>query len=291
MQKEFEDIEFTRFLRQKKIKEKILRTLSAILESMAEGVNVSNGNGIILYTNPAFDALFGYNQGELIGNHLSDLTTYSLEENMQLFEQVRRIVDENRVWSGELRCRKKDGTEFDAETRINGVEIGSKRCLISVQSDITERKSREKALLESETKHRIVSQNTCDWIFWMGPERKFLYMSPACKRISGYDSEEFLADPDLLYRIIHPDDKPTFFRQQEEAKSHVHAEEIEFRIIHKDGTVRWIGHVCQAIFDNNGKFSGKHASNRDITKRKLAENEVKKTTESMSSSHIKVQTT
>ena len=285
MHKESEAIEFTSFLRQKKMTEKILRTLALVLENMSEGVNVSNGKGIILFTNPAFDALFGYNEGELKGCHLSDLTTYSSEENMQLFEQISRIVDENRVWSGELRCRKKDGTEFDAETRVNGVEIGSKRCLISVQSDITERKRREKALLESETKHRIVSENTCDWIFWMSPERKFLYMSPSCKRISGYDLDEFLAEPDLLYRIIHPDDKPILFRQQEESARHIHTDEMEFRIIRKDGTVRWIGHVCQAVFDSNGNFLGKHASNRDITKRRLAKNQVKKMSDLLSCSH------
>lgn len=285
MSEAFQDIERKQFLRQKQMTEKILRTLALILESMAECVNVSNDKGIILFTNAAFDAMFGYNQGELIGSHASDLTTYSSEENIQLYKQVSQIVNKNKVWLGELRCRKKDGTVFDAETRINGVEIGSKRCLISVQSDITERKSREKALLESETKHRIVSENTCDWIFWMSPERKFLYISPSCKRISGYDLEEFLADPDLLYRIIYPDDQAVFFRQQEESERQMHKDEMEFRIIHKDGTVRWIGHVCQAVFDDNGNFLGKRASNRDITKRKLAENEVKKMSESLSCSH------
>jgi PAS domain S-box-containing protein len=284
MHKEFEYIESKQLLRKKTITEKILRTLALILESLPEGVNVSNDKGIILFTNPSFDALFGYNPGDLIGIQVTDLTTYSPEEKLELYKRVSRIVDEQKIWVGELSCIKKDGTVFDAETRINAVEIGSKRCLISVQSDITNRKRRETSLLESETKHRIVSENTCDWIFWISPKRKFLYMSPSCQRVSGYGLDEFLADPDLLYRIIHPDDQPLFFRQQEESERQIHTDEMQFRIIHKDGTIRWIGHICQAVFDKNGNFLGKHASNRDITNRKLAENGVKKISDSLSSS-------
>jgi PAS domain S-box-containing protein len=283
MYDEFEYIESKRFLRKKTITDKILRTLALVLEGMPEGVNLSNNKGIILYTNPSFDALFGYNPGELIGSQVSDLTTYSSEEKRELYRRINQTIDEQEVWCGEISCRKKDGTVFDAETRINAVEIGHKRCLISVQSDISDRKRTETALLESEMKYRTVSENTCDWIFWISPERKFIYISPSCQRISGYGLDEFMADPDLLYQIIHPDDQPFFFKQHEESERQIHTDEVEFRIIHKDGSIRRIGHVCQSIFDNNGNFLGKRASNRDITKRKLVENEVRKMSESPAS--------
>ena len=47
------------FLKQKKLNDEVLKALSLVLESMAEGVNVSNDKGIILFTNPAFDDVFG----------------------------------------------------------------------------------------------------------------------------------------------------------------------------------------------------------------------------------------
>jgi light-regulated signal transduction histidine kinase (bacteriophytochrome) len=46
---------------------------------------------------------------------------------------------------------------------------------------------------------------------------------------------------------------------------------LEFRIIHRDGTTRWIGHLCQPVFDARGCFLGRRGSNRDITGRKQAE--------------------
>ncbi len=285
MNKAIQHLELNQFLKRKKITDDVLKTLSLVLDSMAEGVNVSNDKGIILFTNPAFDAMFGYNQGELIGKHVSDLNTYSPEENAQIYKQISNFMDEQKVWSGEFSNKKRDSTVFYTEARINAMKLRGKRCLISVQSDITERKRMEKALRASETKYRIVSDNTYDWGYWINPDRKLLYISPSCKRITGYDIEEFLADPNLIYSIIHPKDQPFFATHRAEAEKKLFSDEVEFRIIRKDGTLRWIGHVCQPVFDSDRNFLGTRASNRDLTKRKLAEDEVKKMSEELARSN------
>jgi len=279
MREEFQDIELNQFIKREKLSDEVLKALSLVLESMAEGVNVSNDKGVILYTNPAFDVMFGYHQGALIGKHISDLTTYSAEENAQLYKEINQILDTQKVWSGEFSNKKKDCTVFYTETQISAVELRGKRCLISVQSDITQRKMMETSLQESETKYRIVSENTYDWGYWISPEKKFIYLSPSCKRITGYDTDEFLADPNLIYRIIHPEDQPIFAGHITEAEKQLHSDEIEFRIIRKDGTVRSIGHVCQPVFDRDGNFLGTRASNRDLTKRKFAEEALLKSEE------------
>jgi diguanylate cyclase (GGDEF)-like protein len=46
---------------------------------------------------------------------------------------------------------------------------------------------------------------------------------------------------------------------------------VDFRIIHKDGSIRWISHTCTPIFDEQAKYLGIRGNNRDITQRKLAE--------------------
>jgi len=137
--------------------------------------------------------------------------------------------------------------------------------------NVTERKRMEDALRESEAQYRIVADNTYDWEFWLNPQDKFVYISPSCKRITGYNPDEFLADPDLLYRIVHSDDRPRFDAHRQEAKQKKIPGEIEFRIIRPDGTYRWIGHACQPVFDDDGRFLGTRGSNRDITERKRAD--------------------
>jgi PAS domain S-box-containing protein len=107
MSKKFKETEINSFLKQKKLNDEVLKALSLVLESMAEGVNVSNDKGVILYTNPAFDAMFGYNQNELIGKHISELTTYSAEKNAQIYKEINQILDAQKVWSDEFSNKKK----------------------------------------------------------------------------------------------------------------------------------------------------------------------------------------
>lgn len=127
-------------------------------------------------------------------------------------------------------------------------------------------------LKQSEERYRIVADNTYDWEFWLNPEGRFTYVSPSSKRITGRDAEEFIRDPSLRRKIIYSEDMPVFDRHLEEGeKKEGGAREIEFRIVRPDGTLRWIGHVCKRIFDEEGRFLGIRGSNRDITVRKRGE--------------------
>ena len=140
-----------------------------------------------------------------------------------------------------------------------------------LMKEINQRRRIEEALRTSETKYRTVADNTYDWEWWRDPEGSFIYSSPSCKRITHHEPEEFMADPDLLLRIIHPDDRLPFLSHQTEVEGQMTAGEIEFRILRPDGSVRWLAHACQPVFDEHGHVLGRRGSNRDITERKLAE--------------------
>jgi len=142
-------------------------------------------------------------------------------------------------------------------------------------AEINERRRIEEALRKSETKYRTVAENTYDWEWWRDPEGNFIYVSPSCKKITHYEREEFVADPDLLLKIIHPDDRLPFLSHQTEVEGEMAAGEIEFRILRPDGSVRWLAHACQPVFDEHGRVLGRRGSNRDITERKLAEDSLR----------------
>jgi PAS domain S-box-containing protein len=132
-----------------------------------------------------------------------------------------------------------------------------------------------------ETKYRIVADNTYDWEFWLGPEGQYVYVSPSSKRITGYDAEEFLSDSNLLFRIIYPEDLHNFKIHESNVEKQYEMGEIEFRIICKDGRIRWISHACRPIFDQKGSYLGVRGSNRDITERKDAEEAVHRAKEEL----------
>lgn len=127
-----------------------------------------------------------------------------------------------------------------------------------------------KTLEDSEERYRTVANYTSDWEYWQGLDGSFKYISPSCREVSDYSHEEFQRDPGLMQRIIHPDDVAVFVDHSHAARKG-EAGSIDFRIVRRDGEVRWISHVCQMVYTSEGAENGIRASNRDITDRKKAE--------------------
>ena len=100
---------------------------------MAEGINVSDENGSIFYTNPAFDAMFGYSRGELTGAHVSSLSADPLDASNRLKSIVVAALKTEGNWSGEFQNRKKDGSNFFTSARISTLNISGRTCVIAVQ--------------------------------------------------------------------------------------------------------------------------------------------------------------
>jgi len=143
-----------------------------------------------------------------------------------------------------------------------------------------------KTLKESDEKFRAVASHTYDWEYWKGVDGSILYCSPSCQRISGYTAEQFQQDPDLLIRLIHPDDRDRYKHNHDFDASGLapsDCQSMDFRIHTASGEERWIAHVCQEIFDEQGVSLGRRACNRDITIRRTIE-------ESLSASQTELQT-
>ena len=103
---------------------------------------------------------------------------------------------------------------------------------------------RTQALLESEEKFRTVADFTYDWEYWVSPDGHQIYISPSCKRITGYTPDDFKNDPGLMMEIVHPDDKEIVAKHKRQVDESDVILPIDFRIITKDGDERWIGHIC-----------------------------------------------
>ncbi len=140
---------------------------------------------------------------------------------------------------------------------------------------------REQALKQSEQQYRILADYSLSWEYWLGPDGRYVYVSPSCRTVCGYPPEDFVDDPALMERLLHPDDLPAWrahllqhFRQDGEPGERDNENRHEvmiLRIRDRDGRDRWIEHICTALFDADGRFLGRRGANHDITERKRAE--------------------
>lgn len=117
-------------------------------------------------------------------------------------------------------------------------------------------------LERAEATYRRVADNSPGWEFWLSPESDFVYSSPSSETITGYGSSEFLSDPYLFFRIIHPDDLPRVAEHLSRVKIDRGFCELEFRIIHRSGLVRRISSTVLGMHDAEGNYLGIRGSIR-----------------------------
>ncbi|MHB8808423.1 MAG: sigma 54-interacting transcriptional regulator [Desulfobulbaceae bacterium] len=231
----------------------------------------------IVMANPAVERIFGYTEAELLGRDTEIF--YPTREEYERIGQLRfnRQAGDN-PQPVRTTYRRKNGTVFPAEVVGAAVrdEEGNVMGFLGLIQDISARVAQEEKLRDTELLYRAVSDFTYDWEYWRDPDGPFRYVSPSCERITGYRPEEFMDNPDLLHEIVLPEDREIWERHFRESVEKVTRREVQFRIVRRDGTIRWIEHACQPVVGEGGELLGFRASNRDITKRKKVEQDLRR---------------
>ncbi|WP_162141269.1 CheR family methyltransferase [Paucidesulfovibrio longus] len=232
-------------------------------------------DNVLVSVNPSFARQRGYTPEELEGRPVYDVYPDTVLEGLR--ETIEEL-DKSGHGVFESVHKRKDGGTFPVLVEITVLRNDAGRPMMRVAYclDISDRREAERAMRESEFKFRTVADYTFDWEYWRTPDGKMAWVSPSCERVTGYSVEDFSQDPDLIQRIIHPDDLEAYRRHLAEPASGMRpAASLDFRIRRRDGQEVWISHHCVGLSDSDGNFMGRRVSNRDITGRKRAELEVR----------------
>ncbi len=144
-----------------------------------------------------------------------------------------------------------------------------------------ERSRMQQALAESEAQFRLLAEYSSDMITRHDIKGKFIYISPACRGILGYEPEELIGRPAL--NLVHPEDLAGMKAMVNPRPREDSVYTVAFRARQKDGQYVWLETTARAILDaNTGNVIEIHATSRDITERKLAE-------EALKAAHLELQ--
>jgi PAS domain S-box-containing protein len=94
---------------------------------------------------------------------------------------------------------------------------------------------------------------------------------PGCISVTGYSSENYIKDPELWYRMVHDEDREKVLEQAKLALLGNEVQPIEHRIVHRDGTIRWVKNQIVVTKDNDGNPIAYDGLINDITDLKRAE--------------------
>ena len=135
--------------------------------------------------------------------------------------------------------------------------------------------------LEAQARHRrdqfqAMADFAMEFTYLRRLDGTYDYVSPSCETITGYLPQEFYAQPSLMDQLIHLDDLDKWNGPGHSLNSTDTPETLEIRIVRKDGEVVWVEHLCCPVFDDNGRQTGVRSTNLDITKRRMAEEDIRR---------------
>ncbi len=255
--------------------------LKVILESTADGILAVDDKGKIIKTNGRFAELWHIPQSLANSGNDSALLNFVLDQLIdpeEFISQVKKLYNSTNEDLDFLHF--KDGRIFE---RFSTPLLMHDSSLGRVWSfrDITDRIRSEETLRESEDRFRNLVENISDVFFIANEDGKLSYCSPNFFTQTNFLPQDVMNKSYI--RFVIPDDRKKIIEfYSEQIKNNVLDAKVDFRALRKDGTCMWVEQNTRFVRDDNGKVIQYRIVVRDITERKLWEEEVKKHNEQLS---------
>lgn len=272
-------------INEQKAKEKEALLYHSLLNASNDGIALGT-DGKIVFANQAFAEIFNFEtQAVLTGKDILDLV--SGDDTLKVAEYFRLLERKKGAPSRfDFLGKKNDGTVFHSEISAGIFQLENKTHIVMIVRDVSERIRAQKAIRESEEKYRNITENIDDFLFTferINHNLRPIFCTASVQKITGYIQTDFLSDGKLFLKIIHPDDflvfKPKLMNL---LKSRIqNSGEFEFRIINKHGNIVWVRTKLNLVRIGAGRIQKIFGLVSDITFRKRAEEELKKSTKNL----------
>ncbi len=251
---------------------------NAVLEAAPEAMLIVDQTGTIVFANTRCQQLFSYDDGAMLGLPIEALLPPDLRDphegkRSQFFREGR---DRPLSSAMNVRALKGDGTEFIAEVALSVLpadRASNKQVAASVR-DMTHKLEVEQKIRDSEQRFRGLVTNIPGAVYRtrIAPELWVMeYVSDNIAEITGYAASQFIENRQRTYAsLILEEDLPLCHQQIDRALAEQETFEVEYRIRHRDGSIRWVHEKGKASYTEEGFPLWFDGSIDDITTSKLA---------------------
>lgn len=239
--------------RQLEARESQFRTL---LESVPEPLLIVDEQGHINMVNRSTENVFGYSRNMLLGQPIEMLiparfrTRHTSLRDGYLAAPKPLALDERtgRV----IFALTRSGREFPIELNLNPLDTDEGRKIVCSVHDLTERKRAEAEILSREHQFRNLVETIPGTVYQclVDEDWTMLYLSKEIERLTGYPVSDYLNNNVRTYNSsVHPDDRAGLALSIEQAISTRQPYRLEYRVIDRNGNIRWVYEHGAAIDD------------------------------------------
>jgi PAS domain S-box-containing protein len=219
--------------------------LSAFIDQATAGFAQVDLTGRFTLVNDRFCEIAGRSREELLTLTMQEIThPDDLPTNLIKFE---RAVREGTPFAHEKRYVRPDGSVVWVNNSVSVIRrpSGEPYGVLAVSVDMTERRIAEAAVRENEARLRALTDNLPGGMVYQvstghdGSERRFLFVSQSCEKLTGHPAEAVLADASVAYGMIEPEDAAAIVAAEEEAIAKDQSFDVQCRFRRADGAMRW----------------------------------------------------
>lgn len=248
-------------------------------------VVITDADGKILYVNKAVNQVTGYSQEEFLGKIVN---VWVGTEKSEFYDSMWQAIKVERVpFRAMVTNKRKSGEQYKAEITISPIVNNSGNLLgfVGIETDVSEQYKLTKQLRYNEERFRALIEHSHDVVSLLSEEGKIIYQSPAVKAILGYEESELVGMSFL--NLVHPEDaEMAVVFERKIMKSGEDVGKNQFRVQKKDGSFVWVEATGINLL-NKESVNAIVVHYRDVTMRKLQEDELKKHAEFLAMEKIK----
>jgi len=241
------------------------------VESSEDAIISKNLDGVITSWNAAAQRIFGYSEGEAVGEPISILIPVELRDQEDRI--VARLRAGERIEHYETIRISKTLQKVNVSLCISPIRDSTGRILgfSIIARDIAQRKRAEEALRASEERVRLAQQAARIGIFEWNIQTGVNTWTPELETMYGLPPGGFGGTQTAFENLVHPDDRARVIELNNWALNSGQPTNGEWRVVWPDGSVHWISGRWQLFTNESGEPSRMIGVNGDVTERKLAE--------------------